>query len=197
MNSMKIKKTLIKLLPYIIVGLVCTNLGEAWRLAEGADMGKKMLSFFSMVGVAAGTALSTSEVDTADPTKYNMILSIAEGDYTYARMADRSLRSSEVPLADLRYVKVLHYDHDGEIRVGELVVHKDILDDVTAIFAELFEKKYPITTYERGWIDQDDFRLRRIPAGGVNGGQDVLTAVQLSLITRRWGTITLFAGRSG
>jgi len=52
MNSTKIKKTLIKLLPYIIVGLVCTNLGEAWRLAEGADMGKKMLSFFGMVGVA-------------------------------------------------------------------------------------------------------------------------------------------------
>jgi len=57
MNSTKIKKTLIKLLPYIIVGLVCTNLGEAWRLAEGADMGKKMLSFFSMVGVAFGNLL--------------------------------------------------------------------------------------------------------------------------------------------
>ena len=55
MNSTKIKKTLIKLLPYIIVGLVCTNLGEAWRLAEGADLGKKMLSFFSMVGVAVMT----------------------------------------------------------------------------------------------------------------------------------------------
>lgn len=57
MNSTKIKKTLIKLLPYIIVGLVCTNLGEAWRLAEGADMGKKTLSFFSMVGVAFGNPL--------------------------------------------------------------------------------------------------------------------------------------------
>ena len=57
MNSTKIKKTLIKLLPYIIVGLVCTNLGEAWRLAEGADMGKKMLSFFGMVGVAFGNPL--------------------------------------------------------------------------------------------------------------------------------------------
>ena len=57
MNSTKIKKTLIKLFPYIIVGLVCTNLGEAWRLAEGADMGKKMLSFFSMVGVAFGNPL--------------------------------------------------------------------------------------------------------------------------------------------
>lgn len=57
MNSTKIKKTFIKLLPYIILGLVCTNLGEAWRLAEGADMGKKMLSFFSMVGVAFGNPL--------------------------------------------------------------------------------------------------------------------------------------------
>lgn len=57
MKSTKIKKTIIKLLPYIILGLVCTNLGEAWRLAEGADMGKKMLSFFSMVGVAFGNPL--------------------------------------------------------------------------------------------------------------------------------------------
>ena len=97
-------------------------------------------------GVAAGTTLSASEVDTADPEKYNMVLSIAEGDYTYSRMEGRSLRNSEVPLSDLRYVKVLHYDHDGNIRVGELVVNKDILDDVTAVFAELFEKKYPVNS---------------------------------------------------
>ena len=97
-------------------------------------------------GVAAGTALNASEVDTANPEKYNMVLSIAEGDYTYSRMEGRSLRNSEVPLSDLRYVKVLHYDHDGNVRVGELVVHKDILDDVTAVFAELFEKKYPINS---------------------------------------------------
>ena len=52
MNTAKGKKTLIKLLPYIILGLVCTNLGEAWRLAEGADANKKLLSFFSMIGTA-------------------------------------------------------------------------------------------------------------------------------------------------
>ena len=100
----------------------------------------------SLNGVAAGTALNASEVDTANPEKYNMVLSIAEGDYTYSRMEGRSLRNSEVPLSDLRYVKVLHYDHDGNIRVGELVVNKDILDDVTAVFAELFEKKYPVNS---------------------------------------------------
>ena len=100
----------------------------------------------SLNGVAAGTALNASEVDMANPEKYNMVLSIAEGDYTYSRMEDRSLRNSEVPLSDLRYVKVLHYDHDGNIRVGELVVNKDILDDGTAVFAELFEKKYPVNS---------------------------------------------------
>lgn len=57
MNMNQLKKTLIKALPFIIVGLVCTNLGEAWRLSEGSDMGKKMLSFFSSVGPAFANPL--------------------------------------------------------------------------------------------------------------------------------------------
>ncbi|ERL22975.1 TraG/TraD family protein [Oribacterium sp. oral taxon 078 str. F0263] len=57
MNTTKLKKTLIKLLPYIILGLVCTNLGEAWRLAEGTDYGKNLVSFFSMIAVAFGNPL--------------------------------------------------------------------------------------------------------------------------------------------
>ena len=52
MNTKKIKKLLILSLPYVILGLICTNIGEAWRLAEGADYSKKLVSFFSMVGVA-------------------------------------------------------------------------------------------------------------------------------------------------
>ena len=39
MNTKKLKKIIIKALPYVLIGLVCTNLGEAWRLAEGADGG--------------------------------------------------------------------------------------------------------------------------------------------------------------
>ena len=37
----KIKKLLILNIPYIIVGLIATNFGEAWRLAEGADSSAK------------------------------------------------------------------------------------------------------------------------------------------------------------
>ena len=50
--SNKTKKLLILNLPYFIAGLVCTNLGEAWRIAEGADMSEKLLGFLSALGVA-------------------------------------------------------------------------------------------------------------------------------------------------
>ena len=50
--SNKTKKQLILNLPYFIAGLVCTNLGEAWRIAEGADMSEKLLGFLSALGAA-------------------------------------------------------------------------------------------------------------------------------------------------
>ena len=46
MDKRKIKKLLILNLPYFLVGLFTTNLGESWRLAEGADSSAKILSFF-------------------------------------------------------------------------------------------------------------------------------------------------------
>ena len=57
MNTKKLKKIIIKVLPYVLMGLVCTNLGEAWRLAEGADASKKLLSFFSTLGTAFSNPL--------------------------------------------------------------------------------------------------------------------------------------------
>ena len=42
----KARKLLILNLPYVILGLIATNLGEAWRLAEGADISEKLLALF-------------------------------------------------------------------------------------------------------------------------------------------------------
>ena len=50
--SNKTKKQLLLNLPYFIAGLVCANLGEAWRIAEGADMSEKLLGFLSALGAA-------------------------------------------------------------------------------------------------------------------------------------------------
>ena len=57
MDKTKIKKLLILNIPYIILGLFATNLGEAWRLAEGADMSAKLLGFFDTFMVALSNPL--------------------------------------------------------------------------------------------------------------------------------------------
>ena len=46
MNGSKWKKKLIFSLPYIIVGLIFTNFGEAWRLAEGVNASEKLQDVF-------------------------------------------------------------------------------------------------------------------------------------------------------
>ena len=40
--SNKTKKLLILNIPYLLVGLFCTNLGEAWRIAWGSNMSEKV-----------------------------------------------------------------------------------------------------------------------------------------------------------
>lgn len=39
MSKKEIKRLVILNIPYLILGLLATNLGEAWRLAEGTDYG--------------------------------------------------------------------------------------------------------------------------------------------------------------
>ena len=55
MKQLNVKKLVLLNLPYILLGLFATNLGEAWRLANGADASAKMLSFFSTLPVALGS----------------------------------------------------------------------------------------------------------------------------------------------
>ena len=50
--SAKAKKLLILYLPYVILGLIATKLGQAWRLAAGADIGEKILNLVASLGVA-------------------------------------------------------------------------------------------------------------------------------------------------
>ncbi len=38
---MNVKKLVLTNLPYVVLGLVCTNLGEAWRMACRAAMHRR------------------------------------------------------------------------------------------------------------------------------------------------------------
>lgn len=50
-------KLLALYLPYLLLGLVATNFGEAWRLAEGKEMGDKILSLMGTIPVAFANPL--------------------------------------------------------------------------------------------------------------------------------------------
>lgn len=52
MSKKDIKRLLLLNIPYVILGLVATNIGEAWRLAEGADFSAKLLGFFAAFPLA-------------------------------------------------------------------------------------------------------------------------------------------------
>ena len=66
-------------------------------------------------------------------------------DEVFCRMMGKSYKEEcTTPREELRYLRVLHYNKVGEELQGELVCHKDIANDLLAIFRELYQAKYPI-----------------------------------------------------
>jgi len=57
MTTKKLTKWLALYLPYILLGLVATNFGEAWRLAEGKELGDKIMSMMGTIPVAFANPL--------------------------------------------------------------------------------------------------------------------------------------------
>ncbi len=49
---------------------------------------------------------------------------------------------------DLRYIGLLHYDFEDNVKTGELIVNKKLADEVMQIFYELYCAKYPFTSVQ-------------------------------------------------
>ena len=100
-------------------------------------------------------------------------------DAVFERMKGKSYAEGcTVVREELRYLRVLHYNKEGQELQGELVCHHSIADDLMDIFLELYKAKYPI---ERMVLvdeyDADDeasmnanntsaFNFRRVSGGG-------------------------------
>ena len=66
-------------------------------------------------------------------------------DALFARINGKSYQPNPyIRRADLRHVRVLHYDRNGLIRIGEMVCNKTIAQELVEIFRELYRHKYPI-----------------------------------------------------
>ena len=57
MTTKKLTKLLALYLPYLLLGLVATNFGEAWRLSEGKELGDKIMSMMGTIPMAFANPL--------------------------------------------------------------------------------------------------------------------------------------------
>ena len=108
MNTKQLKKQLILNIPYIILGLLATNLGEAWRIAAGANASEKVQSLV-LDGVFA-TAFS------------NPLPSLYPGDLLVGIACGAALRLA-VYLKGKNAKKFRHNEEYGSARWGR---HADI-----------------------------------------------------------------------
>ncbi|SKB71611.1 D-alanyl-D-alanine carboxypeptidase [Lachnospiraceae bacterium] len=96
-------------------------------------------------GYPAGTVLNASEIDMANLRQYFTSSPINAGDSVYNRIYGKSyVDNSNIALSDLRYLKMLHYNFDGNVQVGEMIVNKSISASTLAVFTSLFTQKYGI-----------------------------------------------------
>ena len=59
MTTKKLTKLLALYLPYILLGLAATNFGEVWRLAEGKELGERIMSMMGTIPMAFANPLPT------------------------------------------------------------------------------------------------------------------------------------------
>ncbi len=52
MTKKELKRLIILNIPYLVIGLVATNIGETWRMSAGFDSSEKILSFITTLGTA-------------------------------------------------------------------------------------------------------------------------------------------------
>ena len=80
-------------------------------------------------------------------------------DEVFARIQGKSYGNGcDIPLENLRYLKVLHYDFEHQVRVGELIVNTMLTGDFLEIFKELFRNEYEIQSmYLVDNFEADDY----------------------------------------
>lgn len=94
-------------------------------------------------GLSAGAIVNVKELDEKAINSLFYSKELDQG--IIDRITGKSYKEDcDVPYSDLRYIRVLHTDFDGQTRIGEMIVNKAIAQDVADIFKELYSISYPI-----------------------------------------------------
>lgn len=97
----------------------------------------------SLAGLDAGTVLPVEQLNFTSLSNYFTSSPIEE--VVKSRIYGNSYtENDQITLDNLRYLKLLHYNFDHEIQVGECIVNEEIAQDCIEIFTELFNAEYEI-----------------------------------------------------
>lgn len=112
---------------------------------ETDNGGEAEINVSSIKDLQPGLIIPAEEISPFGIDKYFQDYEITEEDDIYARILGKSYHVNEnVSLSDLRYMKVIHYNFDNEIQVGELIVAADLAEDFRSAFQQLFTCGYQI-----------------------------------------------------
>ncbi|MBQ0060110.1 MAG: M15 family metallopeptidase, partial [Lachnospiraceae bacterium] len=93
----------------------------------------------------AKTHVLEAQIDRNNLDQYFQAYRINVGDAVYNRINGKSYVSNpHISLSSLRYLKVHHYNYEGEIQVGEIIVNSAIADRTLSIFKSFFLARYQI-----------------------------------------------------
>ena len=91
----------------------------------------------------AGTTVSAEAVEAYGMDSCFSAIEIP--DAVWARMQGKTYKENpHIGRSDLRYLRLLHWDYDEQIHLGEMVCNRLIADRVVEIFRLLYEARYPI-----------------------------------------------------
>lgn len=119
---------------------------EAEESKDDETLIQRKLKIVDMREVAPGDILSAEEIGM-DTGIYFKSYEIQEGDAVYQRINGRSYRQNpNIGLDQLRYLKMIHYNFDHQVQVGEMIVNAEVADKVLQIFEELYKAEYEINS---------------------------------------------------
>ena len=99
----------------------------------------------SLSGYDPGDVISSDRIDRDNLSQYFTSRSIEEGDSIYNRIYGQSyVDNDNIDLDELRYLKMLHINFDGNYQVGEMIVNEDVAGEVMEIFEILCAEGYEI-----------------------------------------------------
>ena len=100
---------------------------------------------FSDVQLRVGEAISDEEIENIN--KYFTSSIIERDSEIFDRINGKSYRDNDdIALENLRYLTIPYYNFEQQVILGEMIVNKDIQEDILNIFKELFNNKYEINS---------------------------------------------------